>query len=291
MENIPLIPFPTEKALGYAKKFRFFGEKLVDTVPGLRKKLYQAEMDIDPVLYVSLAFFTGVFYSLLVGGLTTFLMYVTSGTIGFLSPILFIVFFIFPYMYVNFYPALVANRKVGEIEKNLLFSLRHLLIEVRSGVPLFDAMVGVSEGYGKASEEFSKIVRDINSGKKQEIALNEAAERNQSLFFRRALWQMVNALKGGSDVAKAIEAITDNLADRQVDQIKRYGQELNPWTMMYMIVAVIIPSLGITFLIILTSFTGLEVPTIIFPTIVFGLALFQFFFMGFIKNKRPSLSF
>ncbi|MFP4151112.1 MAG: type II secretion system F family protein [Candidatus Aenigmatarchaeota archaeon] len=291
IQSIPIVPFPMEKALGAAKKFRFAGEKLVNSVPYLKKSLYQAEMDIDPVLYVSLAVFTGVFYAAFMGGIIALISVAATGSVGLLAPVLAVIFFFVPFWYVNFYPALVAKRRVENLEKNLLFALRHLLIEVRAGVPLFDAMVGVSKGYGSVSEEFGKIVREVNSGRGQEDVLNEAAKRSPSLYFRRALWQVVNALQGGSDVSKALEAITDNFADRQINKINRYGEELNPWTMFYMIVAVILPSIGITFLIILTSLTGMSIPDLIFPLTIFGLAMFQFFFMGFVKSKRPSVSF
>ncbi|MFP4045782.1 MAG: type II secretion system F family protein [Candidatus Aenigmatarchaeota archaeon] len=291
LPSLPIVPFPMDKALSAAKKFRFLGKRIEPAVPSLRKNLYQAEIDIDPVLFVSLAVFTGLFYSVLIGGLVGVLSLVITGSIGIIAPLLSLVFFFVPYSYVAFYPKLVANRRVKDLEKNLLFALRHLLIEIRSGVPLFDAMVGVSKGYGDVSEEFQEIVRQVNSGMDQQEALNQAANRNPSLYFRRALWQIVNALQGGSDVADALDALTDNFSDQQMDKIKRYGQELNPWTMLYMIVAVIVPSLGITFLIILTSFTGLDVPKIIFPLILLALGMFQFFFMGFVKKKRPSMSF
>jgi len=291
IKSIPIVPFTTKRALKAARKLRFVGEKLAPSVPHLKKNLYQADMDIDPILYVSLAVFTGLFYSFLMAGIVTLISVMSTGSIGLLPPLLSVVFFFVPFWYVNFYPALVAGRKVRDLEKNLLFALRHLLIEVRAGVPLFDAMVGVSSGYGSVSDEFRRIVEEVNSGRDQEDVLNESAKRSPSLYFRRALWQVVNALQGGSDVSKALEAITDNFAERQINKINRYGEELNPWTMFYMIVAVILPSIGITFLIILTSLTGMSIPGLIFPLIIFGLAMFQFFFMGFVKSKRPSVSF
>jgi flagellar protein FlaJ len=150
--------------------------------------------------------------------------------------------------------------------------------------------VGVSTGYEKLSDEFMKIVKNINAGKSQIEALNEASERNPSLYFRRALWQIVNAIKAGSDIGNTLEVITNDLSDKQINEIKSYGQELNPWTMMYMIVAVIAPSLGVTFLIILSSFSGISIPELIFPAILLGLFLFQIFFIGFIKSKRPSIA-
>lgn len=290
-EKIPILPLSGERALSLSKKLRFLGKRLEPTVPGLKKKLHQAEIDIKPEIYVSLSLFVGMFYGVFIGGITVLATYLLTGTIGILSPFLGVLFFSMFYLYLIMYPTIEAKRRVGDIEKNLLFSLRHLLIEVRSGVPLFDAMVGISEGYGEVSDEFKKIVREINAGKDQKEALNRAVKRNPSLFFRRAIWQVVNALQGGSDVAQALEAITNNFADRQIDQIKRYGQRLNPWTMIYMIIAVILPSLGITFLIVLTSFTGLSIPVIVFPVIVVGLAVFQVFFIGFLKSQRPSLAF
>ncbi len=291
LQSIPIVPLPMERALEIAKKFRFLGERFVNSVPHLKKSLYQAEMDINPVLYVSLAVFTGIFYSVFMGMVIGLISIVATGSIGILAPLLALVFLFIPFWYVNFYPALLAKRRVKDLEKNLLFALRHLLIEVRSGVPLFDAMVGVSSGYGSVSREFRKIVDEINSGREQEDVLNDAAKRSPSLHFRRALWQVVNALQGGSDVSKALEAITDNFADKQMNKINQYGEELNPWTMMYMIMAVILPSIGITFLIILSSLTGMAVPDILFPLVIFCLAMFQFFFMGFVKSKRPSVSF
>ena len=129
----------------------------------------------------------------------------------------------------------------------------------------------------------------MTGGLDEITALNKISERNPSLYFRRALWQIVNALKAGSDIGDTLETITDDFSQKQITEIKNYGQQLNPWTMMYMIVAVIIPSLGLTFLIILSSFSGISIPKMIFPLIFIGLLLFQVFFIGFVKNKRPSV--
>lgn len=121
----------------------------------------------------------------------------------------------------------------------------------------------------------------------QSCRLWTTRRRNPSLYFRRAIWQLVNALKAGSDIASALGAIVETLTREQIIAIRRYGQELNPYTMIYMLAAVILPSLGITFLIIISSFTGLQIPTLIFPAILVFLAFFQFFYSGIIKTKRP----
>jgi len=171
----------------------------------------------------------------------------------------------------------------------LLDSLEHILIEIKSGVPLFNAMIGVTEGYGEVSDEFRIVVKEINAGIPEIKALEKASLRNPSLYFRRSLWQITNAMKAGSDVASALEAIVNNLTQEQIIAIRRYGQELSPFTLMYMLIAVIMPTLGITFLIILSSFAGLKIPDFLFPLILLVLTIFQYFYMGIIKTKRPAL--
>ena len=173
------------------------------------------------------------------------------------------------------------------LEADLLNSLQHMLVEIKSGVPLFNSMVSISDDYGEVSEEFRKVVKEINAGKSEIKALEEASRRNPSLYFRRTLWQLTNSIKAGSDIGDTLEAIVHNLTQEQIIEIRKYGQELSPYTLIYMLIAVIMPTLGITFLIILSSFAGIEIPKLTFPVIIIGLAIFQYFFMGIIKTKRP----
>ncbi len=290
MKRIPLVPVPLEKALQISKKFRWVSQPLARIFPGLKRDLYQSEIDIKPIDYVGIAVFSSLFYSVLMGGLVTLISLIVRNAFDPLGIFIGMIFLFISFYFIILYPKVIIRRRTKQLEKNLLFALRHILIEVKSGIPLFDSLVGVSTGYGELSKEFMKIVKEINAGKSQIEALNMASERNPSLYFRRALWQIVNAIKAGSDIADTLEVITDNLAEEQLNQIKSYGQELNPWTMLYMIIGVIAPSLGITFLIILSSFSGIVVPKTIFPIILIGLVMFQIFFIGFIKSKRPSIA-
>jgi len=289
MNRIPLIPVPLEKAKNISKKLRWISKSLVNFIPGLNRDLYQSELNLKPIEYMGIVFFSSVFYSILLGGITTFLGIMINGYFDPIGILIGIFFFFVTFYFLSFYPRIILKRRVKELESNLLFAFRHILIEVRSGVPLFNALVGVSSGYGEISKEFEKVIKDVTGGLDEITALNKISERNPSLYFRRALWQIVNALKAGSDIGDTLETITDDFSQKQITEIKNYGQQLNPWTMMYMIVAVIIPSLGLTFLIILSSFSGISIPKMIFPLIFIGLLLFQVFFIGFVKNKRPSV--
>lgn len=286
---IPLVPFPLKKALKISKKFRPLAKHFLKFSPGLKRDLFQSKMGMDEREYMSLVVFTSFFYSILLGVLVSFIEFYIKNTL-LIGPLMFIAFFFIPFYFLIFIPKIKAKKRVRKLEKDLLFGLRHILIEVRSGIPLYNAIVGATSGYGELSEEFKRVVREVEGGGKEIDALNEAAKRTPSLYFRRALWQLVNAIKAGSDLGDTLEAITNDFAKKQSNEIQTYGQQLNPWAMLYMIVAVIIPSLGITFLIILSSFSGLGLPDFLFPAILLGLGLFQFFFMNFIKTKRPAIS-
>jgi flagellar protein FlaJ len=176
------------------------------------------------------------------------------------------------------------------LEKNLAFALRHLLIQVRSGVPLFDGLVSVSNGnYGLITEEFKNCVKKISTGMSETVALEEMIFKNPSLQFRRIIWQITNSLRTGADLGDTLDSIVSNLSSEQKVAIRKYGSQLNPLSMMYMMTAVIIPSLGITFLILLSSFSGTAVSEILFWMILVALATFQFMFIGIVKNRRPPI--
>ncbi len=188
-----------------------------------------------------------------------------------------------------FKPKVQAKKRARAIEQELPNALRHLLIEVRSGIPLYQSLVAVTEGYGAVSEEFKKIVKDINGGKSETEAIEDSILINPSLSYRRSFWQLLNAMKTGTDIGSPLGNIVDDIVKDQLISIKKYGQQLNPYTLMYMMVGVIMPSLGITFMIILSSFTGTGLPPVILVSILVGLILFQLVFINLIKTKRPTV--
>ena len=102
------------------------------------------------------------------------------------------------------------------------------------------------------------------------------------------MWQLVNALRAGSDVSSALEAISEDIQMEKESKIKAYAQELNMWGLIYMLAAVVLPSMGVTLLVILSSFLGSEfIGEGLFYGILVFLIIFQVFFIQFVKNKRP----
>lgn len=196
------------------------------------------------------------------------------------------------FVYMMIYPNSVVNNRVKYVERNLLFALRSILVQIRSGVPIFNAFVSIANGdYGPISTELKGLVEKVNAGQPMVETLEELAIRNPSMYFRRAIWQLVNGIKSGSNIGDNLENIIEALSKEQLVEVRRYKSILNPLAMMYMMVAVIMPSLSITLLIILSSMPGSQdigkEQTFWLLLVIF--TILQFIFLSIIRSKRPNL--
>ena len=203
-----------------------------------------------------------------------------------------ILFSIFTFIIRVSYPRVYSARRQREIEANLIPALENILVQLNSGVPLYTIMINISsEDYGALSEEFKKAVARINAGFPQIEVLDDLGERNPSPFFRRAVWQISNGMRAGSDISVVIKDSINALNEEQLIQIQNYGNKLNPLIMFYMLLSVILPALAITFLTVITSLINLSKTStsFIFIALFFFVVLAQVMFLGMIRSIRPSL--
>lgn len=294
-DRIPFCPFPYGKARRMARGFLGYGEILVHLNPNIKIEMVQANLPFNPIEYMAIAIFTTIYYFFFILGSFIFINIMMDAPvapeIGF-NIALSILFSLVIFSLIKIHPGVKVQQRVRSVEKDLLFAMRHLLIEVKAGIPLFDAMKGVARGeYGMVSSEFKRTVNDVEGGKPQLEALEELALRIVSLDFRRAIWQLISSIKSGADIGDTLTSTVNIFAEAQKIRIRRYGQELNPFAMMYMMFAVVIPSLGITFIIILSSFGAVSFPIyLMLPGLLALTVFFQIFFMNFIKSRRPEVS-
>jgi len=293
VKRIPLLPFPVKKARRISRRFRGIGESLSHMFPGLEFNLEQSGLDFDAREWMALAFFSALFYfSVLTGPLIliTFAAKVEFSRAIIISCLVGFSVGFMSLLYIAMYPRLTVKRKVAQVEEYLPYGLHHLLIEVRSGVPLYNSLVSIAQSkYGRFSEEIKRAVNEINTGKSEIMALEMLARDNPSLYFRRVIWQLVNALKSGADIGETLKQIVDNIQEEQRISIKKYGAQLNPLALMYMIFCVIFPTLGITFLLVISSFIGIGIDVEYLLLGILGfLLMFQFMLIGLIKSRRPA---
>ncbi|MBU0898483.1 MAG: type II secretion system F family protein [Nanoarchaeota archaeon] len=291
-KRLPLLPMSLDKAVSASRHLISLGDMLSSGFHSLAFELEQAGLDYDPREWISIALFAMIFYSGWLFGALFLVLFIAKINILMSFGVSLLVGFsigITSFAYIVFYPKLYVARKVKEVEKNIPFALRHLLIEVRSGVPLFNALSSIARSnYGRLSLEMQRAVNEINTGKSEIAALEMLARQNPSLYFRRIMWQIVNSLKSGTDIGSTIKEIVNQIGMEQSIEIKEYGAQLNPIALMYMIFAVIFPTLGITFLLVISSFVGLSISLEWILLGILGfLLLFQFMIIGIIKSKRP----
>jgi len=194
------------------------------------------------------------------------------------------------FMYMLKTPSLQINKKRRDIDSEILFAGRYLLIEFWSGVPVFNALVSVSKNYGTISMYFKEIVEMVEAGVPIEDALDQAIELSPSARLRKLLWQIVNSIRTGSDISNSLEIILSQIEREQMIEVKGYGRKLNSLALFYMMIAVILPSLGGIMLVVVSSFTGITVTLGVLLLAVAALAFVQLMFINIIKQSRPSVA-
>jgi len=293
MFKLPYSFMPLKTLRKYSFVFMGIAEFISPMFMFLKVNLNQAQIDIKQREYLSMCVFsTSIFFVFMSFIIFIFLLAFKVESIVTKAMLISLIFSLFVFFQQVMYPKLYSNRRVKDTEKNLFGALQNMLVQLNSGVPMFDVLVSVSKGdYGEVSNEFARAVKRINTGEPQVDVLRDIATVNPSLFFRRAIWQIVNGMKAGSDLSKVLEESINALSEEQVIQIQKYGGQLSPLAMFYMLVAVIIPSLGMTFLIIISSFISLSVSTtkLIFWGLYGIVLFFQIMFMGIIRTRRPTL--
>jgi pilus assembly protein TadC len=210
-----------------------------------------------------------------------------------MSPIISL--YIFPICFIimfNYFlkvPDVKIRKKQVGISKEIVFGTRFLMIEIESGVPVYNAFINVSKVYPVIGSYYGKIIDQINMGTSMEDAINETIELVPSPNLRKILWQILNSIKTGADVTDALDSVLEQIIDEQKIAVEEYGRKLNPLAMFYMLIAVIAPSLGSTMLIIFSSFVGFKIGIAELLTMVGLLCFMQFMFYGLIKSARPAV--
>ncbi len=187
-------------------------------------------------------------------------------------------------------PHVHIKKRQREIDKEVLFAGRYLLVKMQSGVPFFNALIDASKSYGVAGKYFKEIVHDIEIGTPIEKALERAVVFSASDKFKKIMWQVTNALKSGIDTTASLKAVLEEIMKEQVEEIRRYGKKLNSLAMFYMLIAVVLPSLGMAMFIVLSSFISIELKGTHLSIIVFLLTFLQFMFLSIFKSIRPNVN-
>lgn len=194
------------------------------------------------------------------------------------------------YWYILQTPKLAAAKVAADIDREVLFAGRFLLVKLNSGVPLINALVEASKSYGVANKYFLEIVRDIELGTSLETAIDKAMINSPSMHWRKVLFQITNALRLGIDVTHSLESVLEDISYDYLLQIQRYGKKLSTVTLFYLLVGVVFPSLGMTIVTVLMGFTSIQLGFGFFAAVLAVVAFLQFIFMRTFAGIRPKVN-
>ncbi len=280
--------FPYKTIANMVYGFPKLGAIVIAFFPFLKEQLQQCDADVEPWRYGSMVVISSFLNFIFVFALLSIIAFVTdSPSFVPYAFILSVAIFAISFFSDIFYPSMLISKLSRDINSTLLDATRQLIIELRSGVPLFHAMASVSTGYGAASKRFRRIVERIDAGEPQIEVISSEARKSPSFQLRRVLWQISNALTAGASVDRALSGIISDLLRYKLMDIKRYGQELNPWIMAYMVIGIIAPSLGAAALTVILSFLQFSLPPITLAFILLLLIIFNLFFIHFVSTRRP----
>lgn len=282
-----------EKVKTQAYKFRGITGQISNIFPQLNINLKKTDVIVDGADYIAAV----IVNSLLWGLLFFIFIFVLLSAAGeeynktlLISLGLFAFTFFLFFIVLLVYPGIIAGKRAEEIDKDLVYALKDMLLEVSAGSSLYEAILTVAKSeYGIISEEFLYIIKKVDTGVPIDDAMEDLALGTSSEFLRNATWQMINALKAGSNIEGTLKEIVKTLIANQRNMIRNYAQELNVLSLIYMLFAVVIPTIATTIVIIVGPFMGLNTGPEIFLYILPVTFFTQIAILELIKSRRPAV--
>jgi len=291
MNKVPLMIIPLDNAIAITRRWRGFAGKLVKIYPALRVDLAESDLKVEADEYVAASMFSSIMIGALITLILATLLAVLKATaaktviMSLLSGVLITALF----MFVLFsYPSILAGKKAELMERDLIYALKDMLLEISSGASIYTALSSVAgSGYGDVSAEFTKVMGKVNVGIPVEDALQDLAVASKSERLRNSIWQIVNAMMSGSSMDGVLRDMVKEMTADRKNKIRNYAQELNLMVLVYMMFAVVIPTIATTLVIVLGPFMGVDMGPRIFYIILPVCFFIQVALMEFIKSRRP----
>lgn len=259
-------------------------KQIAKKLPTLGVKLRQAAMFDEPEEYVKKIFFTALFLS---AGMSFVVFTFFPNILAILAiPIFFPLLFLYFLKYVD----LKIERIKRKIDEEIIFAGRFLIIELESGVPIYKTFEDLEKNYDVVGAYFGDILDRLYLGTSIEEAINETMINTPSQNLRRILWQVLNSIKTGTNIGNSLNSVIDQIVKEQQIEVMEYGKKLGPMAMFYMMVSIIIPSLGITMLVVLATFIGVKMASEYYILLALMIGFVQFMFLSMIRTARPPIS-
>ncbi len=203
-----------------------------------------------------------------------------------------IIMFISPVFLTKMIVKMRIKQRENEIRRNLPYAIRQMATEVSAGLSLIESIKSVSESdYGALSEEFRRVLKEINSGTPVNVALQNLANRWNIEGLRTAVRFIIQAMESGANVAEALMTIADEIANELRQAYREYANKLQAMSFMYIMMVIVFPAMGVVLIIATSAMSGkLILPPSIFGLVIsMGVGAMAFVMIWFFKSMEPKL--
>jgi flagellar protein FlaJ len=270
---------------------KIYIERTASKQKGLESSLIEAGMKTTPYQFVKKMMIYALILAVIVAVVMAIIMINIEPRLVILGPLVGFAAYFAGFNKFLTYPKSRTKVAGKEVERDILFAARDIVISMRSGMPFYNAIVSVSTGYGAASREFARVVELVQLGMPIEQAMDEISAKSQSKTFKRLMLQASVSIKAGADIIGSLQEVVQEVTSDRVIELRRYGQRLNALAMFYMLFGVIFPSMGIAVAAILTTFISIITinGTILLLALV-GIIFLQVIFLNIMRSSRPIFS-
>jgi Flp pilus assembly protein TadB len=259
-----------------------FVRLLVKKHPELKLKLKKAASKQTPFQYIHQSIFMTLFSVIGFSIIVFMVMYkfnLLYAILGVLAVILmFPIIFKFWFSYVD----VQIRKKERELDGDLLFVSEYLLVSLESGLPLGNALERLSKLNRPGGRFFKMVYLDFETGKDLETAIKDAINYSPSKSLKALLKKLYDSMTIGVDLRKILDNFIKESSEKKIIEIKGFSKKLNPIIMMYLLLGIVLPSLGITFFILAAAL--LEVT----PEFLKYILIFVFLFMFLLQYMSYS---
>jgi len=184
----------------------------------------------------------------------------------------------------------VQVTKLGrEVDGDILFVSEYLLVSLESGLPIGNAIENLSKIKRPGGVFFSRIYTEFKTGRSFDEALEEGINFSPSRNIKNLIKKLKDSINIGVDLKSVLETYINDSSEKKMLDAKAFSKKLNPIVMMYLLMGIVMPSLGVTFFILAAAMLemtpGLLKLVLVFIFLVmFGFQYFAYTIFKFNKS-------
>jgi flagellar protein FlaJ len=135
-----------------------------------------------------------------------------------------------------------AKIRGAEISRELPFALRHIATQLSAGIGLYKTLQTIARSdYGALSEEFTRVITEIEEGVDTKDALQHLAHRTQSKALKSAVLHMIRALKTGGNLSELMNEIAEDVAFELRMKMRDFSEKMNFFGVIFIFMAIVLP--------------------------------------------------